>query len=570
MSRRSLAALCALLVAGASLASDREPVRSVVDQQASRASASLSVVLPDGHRAMVTLIDLAPSIHVWFLVKLHRDDGVVDTWHLENPTGLAQRVRLDGDAPEGLMLGRGDTDHPCALWTSTPHALAAARASGQVFAPVCGGALWVRNPTVGTRSSLEWTTDFLRDHVWGGEAITTAAKETLFADAQRETSELQSGHAGVASAGGPARAAIDPAVAGRLLDRGSMGLPVDGTVGPAMEVGGWYPVRGVPGLWASVLQARFLDPAVIARNAGRVNSLDAVEAASLVYTAAYDLSAFDLGFEIGTDHPRVDWSTSAGAGVRDPSLPGPDGFGDLNPLVRAGKVSPAWLPGLVSVFVGGFRRQHGAFKAGPLSLVNGASHYGFVEFGTELSRLQPGLATLVVWADQSVELRTWTEADATRLGAVRHARQNGVAIVETDPATGAVRPGAFVRSWGSGNWSGSVEGNLRSARSAVCIQDTPRGRFLLYSYFSSATPSGMADVFAAYGCSYGMLLDMNALEHTYLAVDRVEDGALVVHHLVEGMEVLDRVKGGKIYPRFVGAADNRDFFYVMRKPRTSP
>ena len=149
---------------------------------------------------------------------------------------------------------------------------------------------------------------------------------------------------------------------------------------------------------------------------------------------------------------------------------------------------------------------------------------------------------------------------------MRHARQNGVAVLETDPVTGVHRPGALVRDWAQGNWSGSVEGDQRTVRGGVCVQDSPAGRYLLYSYFSSATPSGMADVFMAYGCTYGMLLDMNALEHTYLALDVIEDGALTVHHLVKGMEVLDRVKAGQIYPRFVGAADSRDFFYLLRKP----
>ena len=103
-------------------------------------------------------------------------------------------------------------------------------------------------------------------------------------------------------------------------------------------------------------------------------------------------------------------------------------------------------------------------------------------------------------------------------------------------------------------------------RSGVCIQDTPAGRYLMYSYFSSAMPSAMANVYAAYGCSYAMLLDMNALEHTYLAVHDVEEGQFTVHHLVSGMDVLDQKRSSGVYARFVGYADNRDFFTVLRKP----
>jgi len=162
-------------------------------------------------------------------------------------------------------------------------------------------------------------------------------------------------------------------------------------------------------------------------------------------------------------------------------------------------------------------------------------------------------------------LKTWTEADDERLADVRHARQNGVALLEPDPVTGLGVPGAYVRDWARGNWSGSAEGQQRSARGGVCLQTTPAGRFLIYSYFSSATASAMADVFAAYGCSYGMLLDMNALEHTYLAVLTPGGDPRVVHHLVRGMEVLDRTWRGSTYARFVDCPDNRDFFYLVRR-----
>jgi hypothetical protein len=64
-----------------------------------------------------------------------------------------------------------------------------------------------------------------------------------------------------------------------------------------------------------------------------------------------------------------------------------------------------------------------------------------------------------------------------------------------------------------------------------------------------------------------MLLDMNALEHTYLAVDAVRDGELAVEHLSTGMAVLDKTKRDATWQRFVGYADNRDFFYVLRRER---
>ncbi len=75
----------------------------------------------------------------------------------------------------------------------------------------------------------------------------------------------------------------------------------------------------------------------------------------------------------------------------------------------------------------------------------------------------------------------------------------------------------------------------------------------------------MARVFQAYGCRYAMLLDMNALEHTYLALYVHQSSGLVVQHLVEGMAALDKESGNQLVGRFLGFPDNRDFFYLTRR-----
>jgi hypothetical protein len=87
----------------------------------------------------------------------------------------------------------------------------------------------------------------------------------------------------------------------------------------------------------------------------------------------------------------------------------------------------------------------------------------------------------------------------------------------------------------------------------------------MYGYFSSATPSAMARVFQAYGCRDAMLLDMNALEHTYLALYTRHDDRVVVHHLIDGMTEVDEQTGDELLPRFVSFPDNRDFFYLVRR-----
>jgi hypothetical protein len=91
-----------------------------------------------------------------------------------------------------------------------------------------------------------------------------------------------------------------------------------------------------------------------------------------------------------------------------------------------------------------------------------------------------------------------------------------------DVGVGAGRYADLVSRWGEGNWSGSAGENLRTLRAGAALQEVQGKRFLVYAVFTSATPSAMARVLQAYRCSYAMLLDMNALEHTYLALYRRE------------------------------------------------
>ena len=534
--------------------------KSIIDAQLYRVTTTERVVLGDGAEATATLVDLAPAIGVWFVLTLARDGGETESFHLENPSGTHQRVQL---AARGITLLRGDRAIPCDLWTGE---LAAAQVSGQVYGPLCDGALALRNVNEGHKTNLEWTTDLLRDNVWGGDAITNAVKVNVFYDSEVATADVGGAAPTPDQSLAPVGARVAPEARGRLLNTLDLGLPPDEAPSEdELVVGAWYAMHAVPDVWVSIMQPRYVDPVVFVANAARTNALDAIENVAPVYTVAFDLAAFDLGYEIGTDHPRLGWSNRETDAQHDATLPGPDGFDEAAPLVRAGLVDPAFLTRVTAVFAGGFKREHGAFRWGDLAAVNQGSHYGFVEFGTVLSRLQPGLATIVVDEDGTIDLKTWTAEDDDGLWHVRHARQNGVALIEPDEA-GNIGPGALVDNWHDGNWAGSVDGSLRSQRAGICLQEGPAGRFLLYSYFSAATPSAMTQVFTAYGCRYAMSLDMNALEHTYLAVDVVEDGEVTIAHLVQGMSVLDITKRGAVWPRFIGYADNRDSFYVLRKP----
>jgi hypothetical protein len=391
-------------------------------------------------------------------------------------------------------------------------------------------------------------------------------------EAHRETGEIETPAQAAAGAKAngerrnlPLSALIDAKYAGGLLKSGNLGIDLEGPEQTGMTPGTWYPASGNPGVYVSILQPNLIDPAVLSGYKTAVNSLDSVEASSLCYVIAFDLDRFDLGYALGTVHPRVDWSDHLLERMKDPALRGPDGIGTISPLVATGLVSPEDTRKTVATFTGGFKRTHGAFKYGDLALRNHGSHYGFIENGVVLSKLQLGLSTILIFDDGSVDMKTWTEKDNKLLSRVKHARQNGVPLIEVDSATKRPVPGALVRLWGAGNWSGSQAGKLRTMRSGAALQTRERKRFLIYAVFSDATPSAMVRIFQAYQCDYAMLLDMNALEHTYLALYRRSGSQMFVDHLLKGMEVVDKSTSGEVVPRFLGFADNRDFFYVMRR-----
>jgi len=218
----------------------------------------------------------------------------------------------------------------------------------------------------------------------------------------------------------------------------------------------------------------------------------------------------------------------------------------------------------VASFTGGFKREHGRLRYGALAAVNHGSHYGFVEQGVVFSSLQPGLATLLVRNDGQVEMTTWQPDDERRLAGLRHARQNGVALIDIGPG-GVPRIGPLVGRWARATGRDRPTSAERTLRAGACLVEQTGRRFLVYGYFSTATPRAMARVFLAYGCRYAMHLDMNALEHTYLALYPPAGAQRGVEHLVPGMAVLDKSQGSTLLPRFLGFADDRDFFYLTAR-----
>ena len=534
------------------------PPRTVFDLQPFRDTQSVTIRSSEGHEGTATLVNLNPAIGVWYVLTIAWNDGTpARSFHLENPRPQTQTLALDAKASSsGLVLADRSGRHACDLER--------AGTSGAVFEPVCDARLYLRNRTAGRHTRLETAAELLRDRIPGGESLLELGHRIL-GDANRETGTVgERGAPRQAWRSGPLPALVDPLAADRTVLSDNLGISlVSGT--RALTPGAWYAVTGYPGVYASLMQPGMVAAEILRDGAKTVSALDGVESSALCYLVAFDLDRFDLGYAGGTDHPSVGWSAHMLSQMRDVSQPGPDGIGTIAPLVATGLLPTYDASRTVATFAGGFKRQHGAFLYGDLATRNRGTHYGFIENGVVLSTLQPGLSTLIVTADGRVDMKTWADGDNARLREIRHARQNGVAIVEYDEAARAVVPGRRVNAWGPGNWSGSADMKLRTIRGAAALQVNGRDRYLIYAVFSAATPSAMARVFQAYQCRYAMLLDMNALEHTYFALLQPEASGVRLDYLIKGMSQVDRVSGGKVVPRFVGCPDNRDFFYVMRR-----
>jgi hypothetical protein len=544
--------------------------KTIVELQPFRSTASVEFQLP-GDRGLATLINLNPRVNAWLLLTLHFGVGGIPlSYHLENPRPDAQLLALSARG-DGLRIVVDGRDIECELWPDgRAGPLQEAQRSGLPYAPLCGDRLYLRNAVAGTYTHLERVTNFLRDHVRGGEQIVGFVKQEFFADAFLEKGEA--GPASMPPAQTVSAGAPPPPIAATFAERAVVPehLAIDVGQGRAgLMLGQWYAIRDSAGMFISVIQPEAIGTPVSRQEIRSVNQLDAVESAALDYMVAIDLSQFDLGFALGTDHPRVEWSERVLESARNPKLLGPDGIGSVAPLVVNGMVNPPTVERAAAAFAGGFKREHGAFRFGALALKNHGSHYGFIEQGVIFSKLQPGLATLYVDDTGAVQMKTWAPADDAALPHIKYARQNGVPLIEYDEKTATSLPGPLVNSWGPGNWSGSSEEHLRTLRAGACLLVSGPRRFLVYGYFSTATPSAMARVFRAYGCRYAMHLDMNALEHTYFAVYSHKDGRIAVQHLIDGMAEVDRKGGGELAPRFLSFPDDRDFFYLTRK-RTPP
>jgi len=543
--------------------------KSILELQQFRQTSSIRIKSGKGTDGTATLVSLNPTINAWYLLKVSWQGGSESSYHLENPEPRSRKLVLDSNNPSGIEISEGKSRYPCNLFGDG--SLEQAKASQLIYAPLCDTRLYLRNPDKGHRTNLEAAAEAFRQRVWGGEKVITVFHHVL-ADTHRETAEMHNGGPGGSATGNgeaqgnlPLPAAIDAKYADRILTPTGLGIALEASERSGLRPGAWYSVSENPGVYVSLIAPELIDKTILESHKNTVNTLGAVEGLALCYLIAFDLDHFDLSYALGTDHPAVDWSEHIQRAVKDPKLPGPDGFGTISPLVSTGLVGPEYSPKTVAAFTGGFKRYHGAFKYGELASKNYGSHYGFLENGVLFSKLQPGLATIFVLDDGSIQMKTWEQQDDQLLARIKYARQNGVPIVEFDDRSQSTVPGDLVNKWGPGNWSGSEDMSLRTVRSGIALQVNGKKRFLIYAVFSDATPSAMARVFQAYRFRYGMPLDMNALEHTYCAVYRRSGSQLAVDYLISGMSVVDKSDSSGPVPRFLADPDNRDFFYLTRR-----
>src|SRR6185437_4787106 len=97
--------------------------------------------------------------------------------------------------------------------------------------------LYLRNPVTGHHTSLERITDFLRDHVWGGDRMVNFVKQEFYRDAFLEKGTIGSASSSPAPVmRGPRAAALASEYTGRDTVTDGLGLDL-GTPSRELQLG---------------------------------------------------------------------------------------------------------------------------------------------------------------------------------------------------------------------------------------------------------------------------------------------------------------------------------------------
>lgn len=513
-----------------------------------------------------TLVNLNAHINAWYLLGV-KDGRKAEVLYNIQPASDSLTLGLDPASPELVISNANGESSRCDIETEIVKAHAK-RPPRLGYLAVCNNALFLIIKQEGNQATVEKGAEMLR---WlageAGEDIINGVKETVFQDKYlvNETTEeaQESPEAGANPDPDPflPRAAIHPRFKNTTIPTNQLGMKTAKSE-RSLLAGRWYPLLNYPDIYASMIEPGMVSKEILASHHDRVNGLDGVENGGVAYLMAINLSRYSLGWGHGTDLPGVGWSSRA-INIKRDNPYGPDGFNTFKPLIPLGHTLPSLWPKVVGTLSGGFQNRHSAFRYGELSKSQKAHHYGFMENGVLFVTPSTGLATLITYKDGSVELKTWTEQDTEKMPLMKHIRQNGVPLIDRDEQGQGI-PGKLVKHWSAGNWSGSADKELRTPRGAACIIETPQDKFLVYAYFSGATPSGLARVFQAYGCNYAIHLDMNSPGQAYASLSRPKGGnsnAFEIEHLMTGMFTGDT--SGT--PRYLVKPDYKDFFYILKR-----
>lgn len=519
----------------------------------------------EGHSFVnASLINLNTHINSAYILNL-RDKKAVDTTYNLLTISDRLQLRLDNTKPELVISDHQQDLYACNIEDEITEAFKRRSQPKLGYLPTCKDLLFIVVKQDGNQPTIEKGAEVVR---WlagdSGEDLINGVKENFFADnylVEEQAQESPDPAQAPDTSNLPPKASIQAQYEKFSIPTNLLGLKTEGAENTLLA-GRWYPLKNFPGFFASMIEPRMVAEEILGSYRDRVNPLDGVENKAAVYVMAFSLTQYTIGWGHGTDHPGVGWSERAVNIKKDNPL-GPDGFNSIKPIIPLGHTPPSLWPNTVGTFSGGFQKRHGAFRYGELSTKEKAHHYGFMENGVLLATPSEDLATFIMLKDGGVEMKTWTEQDQGRLHLMRHIRQNGLPIIDRNELGQGV-PGQFVKFWGPGNWSGSADKELRTPRGAACIIEGPQDRYLVYAYFSGATPSGLARVFQAYGCNYAIQLDMNSPGQAYASLFQKRDNsaAFDIEHLMTAMTSGDTAGA----PRYFIKPDYKDFFYITKKP----
>ncbi len=540
----------------------------------------------DERYKQATLLNLNTNVGRWYLLDMVNKRGRSTILNLltvhQNIT-----ITLDPTTPLLHISENGKEAIVCSINDEIEPIWRKYRRKKSSYVSICSDRLLMVIHQDGYQRMIEKGAELLR-WIGGdiGESIISSVKTTFFKDKYRveeKPKELSSSTIGdnesmENNSTQIKRASIANRYLNTTLDTYTLGLKTQSGE-KQLLAGEWYKLKNFSHAYTSIIMPGMVSKDILHSYRDRVSYLNGIERHSMVYLMALDLKKYTLDWGHGTDHPGVGWSPRARNIKRDNRY-GPDGFNSLKPLVTLGHVPPYEWYRTVGTFSAGFQNRHGAFKYGPLSRYDKAHPYGFMDDGVMMTTPSKELATIIIYIDGRVEMKRWTEEDFKHISEMRFIRQNGVPLIypsytdideeEMDTVDTKSRgiPGKWVNNWGGGNWSGSVKVELRTPRGAACILPTPDADYLVYAYFSSATPSAMARVLQSYGCHFAIHLDMNSPGQAYASLFKPNSNPKKIDSQLLMTDMEGYMGGESAHaPRFLIKPDYKDFFYILRRER---